>query len=188
MSINQLPETKPSHDPGGKRSSRLPDGMIGAVKISDCGRYRHWLSREWGSKPDSVLFIGLNPSVATDERNDPTVTREIYFAKREGFEKYIKVNLLDFRATDPRTLNERGLRIRSEENLVYINDLVLKSKVVIVAWGNPDRRLFSYSQDVKSILKASNRKVYCLGTTKAGNPRHPLYLKSDSPLIDYDIN
>lgn len=32
-------------------------------------------------------------------------------------------------------------------------------------------------------MTACSRK--CLGTTKAGAPKHPLYLKLDAPLVDF---
>jgi hypothetical protein len=52
---------------------------------------------------------------------------------------------------------------------------------VIVAWGahpKPDR---CYA--VRRLILAQDREPLCLGTTKAGQPRHPLMLRSDTPLV-----
>jgi hypothetical protein len=31
--------------------------------------------------------------------------------------------------------------------------------------------------------KAAGTTLWCLGTTKDGHPRHPLYVKADQPLL-----
>jgi hypothetical protein len=53
--------------------------------------------------------------------------------------------------------------------------------IAICAWGahpmagNRDRA-------VRSLLRSYRPAVFCLGTTKAGAPKHPLYIKSGTPL------
>jgi Uncharacterized protein conserved in bacteria len=70
---------------------------------SPCEKYRYHLSRSWGGGP-TVVFIGLNPSTATENVNDPTVTRCIGYAKRWGFGGFIMLNAYALRSTDPKGL------------------------------------------------------------------------------------
>jgi hypothetical protein len=72
------------------RSGRKPVTMGPASKqylkssavLSADGRYRYELARHISHDPATVLFIGLNPSSATAAEDDPTVRREVGFARR----------------------------------------------------------------------------------------------------------
>ena len=53
----------------------------------------------------------------------------------------------------------------------------------MVAWGanaKPNR-----VADFVEMLEPDD-EVWCLGTTKSGQPRHPLYLPSDTDLVRWD--
>ena len=59
--------------------------MMKRARISKCDKYRYFLERHWnldGNK--TVLFIGLNPSIADANIDDPTIRRCINFAKTWG--------------------------------------------------------------------------------------------------------
>lgn len=36
------------------------------------------------------------------------------------------------------------------------------------------------------LINGAADHVTCLGTTKAGHPRHPLYIGADQPLVRYE--
>jgi hypothetical protein len=55
-----------------------------SAQISPCGRYRYSLQRIWDRDKPTILFVGLNPSVADAESDDPTLKRCIAFATRCG--------------------------------------------------------------------------------------------------------
>ena len=70
---------------------------------SPCGVYRYRLERVWA--PGALLAcIMLNPSTATEERNDPTIERCERRARALGFGGLSVVNLFAFRATYPADL------------------------------------------------------------------------------------
>ncbi|MCH7808802.1 MAG: DUF1643 domain-containing protein [Planctomycetes bacterium] len=77
--------------------------MKGSVEISECGRYRYTLRREWG-EGRCCVFIMLNPSDADATETDPTLTRCIGFAKREGCGSLLIVNLYALRTPYPAKL------------------------------------------------------------------------------------
>ena len=47
--------------------------------------YRFALWRFWDDGLPKIMFVGLNPSTADENKNDPTVRRCIGFAERWGF-------------------------------------------------------------------------------------------------------
>lgn len=173
------------HDPGGRRIFSMPEGMIGSAHMSECGRYRHSLTRCWGKSGQSILFIGLNPSTATEDKNDPTIVREIAFAKREGFDFYVKVNLMDYRATDPKALLCRDVIVRSEYNTAIILEAAISSNRVVAAWGALHKKFRPYAEEIRTYLAMRSITLSSLGMTKDGFPRHPLYVRSNTPLSPY---
>lgn len=151
--------------------------------ISDCGKYRYVLRRSLGSvlrwyKP--MLFIMLNPSTADATQDDPTIRRCMDFAKREGMTHLNVVNLFALRATDPAELKKAADPI-GPENDRYIEEEVRRHSIgaVIAAWG---AHPFAAERAAEVLKKYPT--LYCLGKTKSGAPRHPLYLRADSPLIE----
>lgn len=172
------------HDPGGKTRLQMLPGVRGWAKFSDCERYRHSLAREWGPG-QYVLWIGMNPSTATEKVDDPTIRREIYFTQREGYNSYRKANVMDYRATDPKELFRlpAGVWRCSQENLPAISELANEAALVVAAWGTLPNPLRAYAKQVVLLMKNLKVKLWCLGTTQDGSPRHPLYVKSDTRLI-----
>ena len=63
------------------------------ANISDCGKYRYSLERHWGEGNKTVIFVGLNPSIADAEIDDPTIRRCINFAKSWGYDRLIMLNI-----------------------------------------------------------------------------------------------
>ena len=151
--------------------------------ISDCGTYRWWLSRIWDRDRPRVSITGLNPSKADAETNDATIRSDTRLLDALGFGGFEKTNLYGFRVTDPSAL----LRTRDptgRENFDAIRGAVDRCDTVVAAWGaNP---MASDTQiDLIWEMLRRNGSVYCFGTTKSGAPKHPLYLKTGTPLVVY---
>lgn len=180
-----------THDPGGKVRTVLPTGMMGNAILSPCGRYRPILTRFWAGllvEPDAyALWIGMNPSTADANFNDPTVTREvIYTQRRLGLGSYVKCNISDYRATDPKVFRTlpRDER-RSSVNLPTIVTQAAGAKVVIFAFGAVDKCLRDLADETVAAVRELGRETFCVGYTKDGFPRHPLYMPGDPPLLPY---
>lgn len=147
--------------------------------ISDCGQYRHWLSRIWDESKDMVMFIGLNPSTADAEVDDPTIRRCIDFAQRWGYGGLYMVNLFDYRATDPKDLLKASTWMSSYCQR-HIDGCASRSALVVFAWGSFKKLR---GRDYGMSIRFPNAK--CLGKNKDGQPKHPLYLRKDTALIHY---
>lgn len=56
---------------------------------SECGQYRYFLRRDYWHAPEAhetVNFLMMNPSTATEEFNDPTLARCEDYALRWGYD------------------------------------------------------------------------------------------------------
>lgn len=174
------------HDPGGKVRLPLQPGVYGDAGFSSCGRYRPWLSRGWDSEEGSIgyaLWIGMNPSTADPTVDDPTIRKEINFTRRMYMNGYIKCNVMDYRATDPKLLLRAGCAPRSDHNLQCIVNDARHADRIICAWGVLPKRLRHYADDVVSALRG--RQLFCMGKTQDGSPRHPLYLRNDAECVPW---
>lgn len=161
------------------------DGRDGAIikraSISTCQQYRYRLTRYWG--PGHMLpFVMLNPSTADASVDDPTIRRCMGFARREGAGGVIVVNLFAFRSTSPRNLllTDDPVGPDNDTALVHIaQESIATNLPIICAWGTLG---FARAIAVKSLLMQFGPRLVCLGKTKDGHPRHPLYVRGDQPL------
>ena len=156
------------------------------ARFSPDRNYRYLLTRQVGfGDRGTVTFIMLNPPTADEARDDPTIRRCISFANSWSYGWLHVVNLSPLRATDPKELIDAGPEPDEvwEENIVTIRETASTSDLVIAAWGvhgNAEGRANRVIDE--RVWKPSNVDhvdLYCLGTTKDGQPRHPLYVKGD---------
>lgn len=150
--------------------------MICGAEFSPCRVYRYALWRQWNWQgyANQVMFIGLNPSTADETEDDPTIRRCIGFAKRWGFGGLLMMNAYAFRATDPKVMKAASdpTGPGNDEALSYRATQV---GCVIAAWGahcTPERE--------RQVCDVVGKRIECLGRTKHGRPKHPLYLRADT--------
>ena len=152
----------------------------GAI-FDDERKYRYVLTRSWDLNKSSVLFIMLNPSTADEKDDDPTIRRCISFAKDWGYGSLSVANLYAYRTKDPKELKLIFNSI-GEDNNYWLHTCAYTSNLIVAAWGSHDFARYR----VESVLQLLNEhKIYCLGITKRGFPKHPLYLKKDTKPIIY---
>lgn len=147
--------------------------------LSADGQYRYELTRRWDNSTSTLTFVMLNPSTADASIDDPTIRRCIGFAQSAGFGGLRVLNLYAFRATQPKDMF-RAIDPVGPENDSYISGLFAGS-TVIAAWGanaRPDR-----VRQVRRLL--ANQRILCLGVTKDGHPKHPLYVPAAQPFVPF---
>lgn len=169
------------HDPGGKVRIRLPDGVIGSATFSSCGRYRQTLTRDWtpdGTEPRTIMFVGQNPSVATADVSDPTCDRELGFARRWGFSRYVKTNMLDWRATEPKNVPNDPEIACSSDNLTAILSEAENAEEILLAYGKLHKRYADIVNRTLNALRKTGKPLSCLKLNKDGSAGHPLYISS----------
>lgn len=158
---------------------------MGAV-ISECGRYRYTLTRFWGTGFTQV-FCMLNPSTADAEADDPTIRRCIGFAKREGAGGLLVVNLFAHRATDPKNLPDHITAFGPDNYAALVSAGKLAASTarpIIAGWGAHQSADAGSAAAIRAFGEAGASLV-ALGLTKAHAPKHPLYVRSDAPLVPW---
>lgn len=138
--------------------------------------YRYELTREVNALGEGMVAFGmLNGSKANEHVNDPTVTRTIGFARQWGYRWLRVVNAFGLAATDPKELYSHPDPVGPENDL-YIATAMLESDQFIVAWGIHGALHGRGEKVLGMLLRMAPQRVYHLGLTKGGYPKHPLYL------------
>lgn len=144
------------------------------AEYSDCESYRYTLTRVWEPEGRRAAFIMLNPSTATELQNDPTVERCERRARALGFGAFRVLNIFAWRATDPREMRAAA------DPVGPFNDAAIRAAPawadqVICAWGTHGAHL-DRGPAVEAMLREQGVPLWHLGLSKAGHPRHPLYI------------
>jgi hypothetical protein len=144
---------------------------------SDTYRYSLW--RTWDSALPRVAFVMLNPSTADQRVDDPTIRRCMGFARQWGYGSLSVVNLFAYRTPSPAAL-ARAADPVGPDNDRYLRAAYRRARDLVLAWGTHGS-LHGRDQEVLDLLGRGRRKpLLCLGTTRDGHPRHPLYLPRDT--------
>ena len=153
----------------------IKNNILRKAKFSIDKKHRYELSRHWDLSKSDILFIMLNPSIANEDIDDPTIKRLISFTREFKYDGFFVANLYTYITPYSKTLDTSiGL---TKLNLKTIKNLVNKVDEVIYAWGNSIKE----PQELKNLVK--NPK--CFGKNLNGTPKHPLYLSSNSKLIKF---
>lgn len=164
-----------------------------SASLSPCGTWRYTLGRVWDKKLPRMVWVMLNPSTADDKEDDPTIRQCCFFAGREGYGGITVVNLFAYRATKSQDLvrlgrgslpnavgpdNSRVLRWTLKEARLH------RSKIVC-GWGAKGN-MFGAADHFRSFARHILKyPTYCLGVTKDGEPKHPLYIPHHRELEEY---
>lgn len=136
--------------------------------------------------PEIAAFIMLNPSTADETQNDPTIRRCIGFAEDWGCRGLFIFNMFAVRATDPREMDKHPDPVGPINDKAIYAGLRLTNGPVVVAWGADKMVSAERERAIYDVIRTAGDVPQCLGTTKDGHPRHPLYLRKDTPLEPWE--
>lgn len=152
--------------------------------------YRYILGTR-GEKP--LICIGINPSTAQPDDLDNTLKSVERIALGNGFDSFIMFNVYAQRATDPDSMEKECNYLLHKENLEAFRYVLSISNepAVWAAWGTIIEKLNYLPDCVRDMVEAGESvgaKWYCAGpVSKKGHPHHPLYLRKDEKLKQFDI-
>jgi len=144
-------------------------------------RYRYLLWRRWDTDLPPLGFVMLNPSSGGDKNDDPTIRICCGRARLLGYGGIMIGNLYGWVATDPDALRTAAAAI-GRDNDEHLQRLRCCADIVL-AWGvhaHPAR-----AAAVLALLRAQSARLWHLGLTKSGMPRHPLRVPYATPLMEY---
>src|SRR5690348_5710081 len=159
--------------------------------FSPCRKYRYELRITWNPAIPPQMFIGLNPSTADEENDDPTIWRCIDFSLRWGAGGLVMTNACAYRATDPKVmLAFKGDQVGPENTIRYLEKIAAGCmNKPIAAWGKNASKVRWASDSAGELcecewnrhqeLKKFMGPLHCLRLNKDGSPCHPLYLPAD---------
>lgn len=165
------------HDSGCRNVLPMLPGVIGAATFrGERDEHRLTLSRDWGGDlgliVPFVLWIGMNPSGAEADRDDLTIRKEQEWTRRLGFAHYVKANVGTYRHTDSRSIPVTGAALVHPDNFPVIRDLAAAAAIIVLSVGNPPEALEAPARELFRLLGEDRQGLLCLGTTRAGWPRH----------------
>lgn len=152
--------------------------------------YRYILGTR-GNKP--LICIGINPSTAAPDALDPTLQSVERIAHANGYDSFLMFNVYAQRATRPDDMEPICNHQLHEENRKAFRYLLSLSDqpAIWAAWGNIIMKrdyLMDCMRDFLADGKAAGARWFTAGPLlKSGHPHHPLYLKRDTALLEFDI-
>lgn len=156
--------------------------LCGSGAVID-GPYRYPLWREWDPDRPRLLWVLLNPSTADAHREDPTLRRCLAFSQTWSFGSLEIVNLYAWRSSTPQALANVENPV-GDLNDRHIQEAAQRSSTVVAAWG-AYKALDGRDRAVMALLTSP---LWCLGTSRDGHPRHPLYIKADTRLRPFSAS
>lgn len=163
--------------------------MFETYKINKDNTARFTLGR-YVSK--SLLVFGINPSTATKEKNDTTISIFEHISAIRKCDGYIMLNIYPLRATKIDNNFDKSCNKKlSDENLKYIADSIPMSAEIVAAWGTNivTRDYFiEILRQINEIVSNKKGKWVYLSLTKSGHPHHPTRLAYDKMIFaPFDI-
>jgi len=161
------------------------NGLGSTAIFSSDKIYRYFLSRKTGIPGNKkLIWIMLNPSTADAFKLDPTVIRCFVRSKRHSANEMIILNLFGFRSPYPKDLYTIEDPIGPDNDEIIASSLQGNNVTLVCAWGS-HKLVHERSLELWSRLVDISK--YCLGTTKTGQPKHPLHVAYEDDLIPFDI-
>lgn len=147
------------------------DPYIGAwLSDEEVPLYRMALWRIWDRNKPLLLVGMLNPSTADHRKNDPTILRVIFFAKAHVYGGVIVVNAYAFRSSQPAEMFAAADPHGPLNRDAIAQACALCDAVWLAFGAQAGEGGYRLWQQVI----AHHSKVYCLGTSQDGSPKHPL--------------
>lgn len=157
--------------------------MVRDAVISDCAQYRYLLRRAWDHAKPRALFIMFNPSTADADVDDATIRSCIRLCRGWEYGSFEVINLFAFRSTDASKVPMADDPIGPDNHKIS-EAAIARCDMPICAWGK-----FTFGQArskiVHEMIRSHRPAAFCLGTNGDGSPKHPLYIKTGTPLVAY---
>lgn len=157
--------------------------------ISPCWGDRYRLERDVAPTGFVVAFFGVNPSRADASVRDQTDLKWTGFAHRWGARKYIAGNPFAWRSPNVRDLMAVVDPI-GPDNDYHLAQIIADADLLVLCWGDRNklpRDMRPRLDVVADMLLSSGKAVKVFGLTTKGDPKHPMMLAYDTPLVEWSV-
>lgn len=129
-------------------------------------RYRLW--RIWDKSLPKCLCIGLNPSNANENKDDPTIRNLIKVLTKLGYGGFYMMNCWTYISSKPELIKTNSM---NSWNTELLGVTAYECKEVIFCWGN-----FKIIKDSAKDEELSEmfKNAKCFSKNKNGSPMHPM--------------
>lgn len=153
--------------------------------------YRYILGTR-GKNP--LIAVGINPSTAEPDNLDNTLKSVERIAHSNGYDSFIMFNVYAQRATDPDLMEKEFNPELHRENMKAFDYILSLSErpSIWAAWGMIIKKRKYLPLCVADMIKLGEEhhaRWYTAGarSKSGGHPHHPLYLRSDTPLDEFEV-
>ena len=155
--------------------------------------YRYLLGTR-GENP--LICIGINPSTAVPGDLDNTLKSVERIAAGNGFDSFLMFNVYAQRATRPEDMDRSFNETLHRENMEAFRYILARVGMGSgpVVWGAGgtiiEKRPYlpDCVRDMVSIGAEYDARWLCAGKcSKKGHPHHPLYLRKDEEVREFDV-
>ncbi len=156
-------------------SARTELGYVQSFCFSPDWSRRYLYAQVWDPAGSTILWVMFNPGTGeTEGRRRPTLARCLRWSQARGHGSLLFCNLSSLRTKSARDLPESE-QFAEPLNLEAITFARERSSELLVAWGAALGR-----RQLTAGLSSMLEGALCLGQTRKGHPRHPLYVPSDA--------
>jgi hypothetical protein len=155
--------------------------------ISECTLFRYLLERIVADAGITIAFFGVNGATADADLEDHTTIKWREFTIQNKGRRYLAANPFAYRATDVHELARVDDPI-GPENSRYLDLAIAEADLLVPCWGSRTKlpkRLRPELDKLRERVFASGKPVKIFGLTQSGDPKHPLMLGYDTPLVDW---
>ena len=155
--------------------------------------YRYILGT-WGERP--LICVGVNPSTAAPDHLDNTLKSVERVARFNGYDSFLMFNVYAQRATNPDDMEPLCNPVLHGENMRAFDYALSLDRsgapAVWAAWGAVIEKRDYLPQCVRDMIAVGQRRGarrYTTGSRskRKGHPHHPLYLRKDSQLEEFNV-
>lgn len=166
-----------------------------------CGRYRWKLDITLSESFKELIFVGLNPSLSSEQFTDNTTKKIINISDKYNYGKVKIINLFAFISSCPKRL------FTENDPVGNLNDYVIKESLkywseekncnLWIGWGNNGIYLNRHKYFFTTIKPYFQLKIKTFNSTigplhikktKNSNPIHPLYCPNNSSLKEFILD
>lgn len=144
--------------------------------FSDDMAHRYILKKEWNKNKPKATIIMINPSSANETEIDMTTMNVINNLNRLDFGAVDIVNMFSLICSKI-SMKYSMDELIGDDNDIYIEKSVLRSDIVIIAWGSVGegvRKIMERQQEILEKLRPFNDKMYIICDPFVNKAMHPL--------------